>query len=75
MSEINVEERPGDVILRRYMPDATDKEREAARENLCAFASVLLRIDKRLQDEIHMDDSRESKEQGRFGVRRDSPDI
>lgn len=36
--------RPGDVILDRYMPDATGEEREAARANLYGFVAVLLRI-------------------------------
>lgn len=36
--------RPGDVILDRYMPDATAQEREAARANLYGFVAVLLRI-------------------------------
>ena len=36
--------RPGDVILDRYMPDASPEEREAARTNLYGFVAVLLRI-------------------------------
>jgi hypothetical protein len=36
--------RPGDQIIDRYMPDATEEEREAARANLYAFVAVLLRI-------------------------------
>ena len=35
---------PGDVILDRYMPDASPEEREAARTNLYGFVAVLLRI-------------------------------
>jgi len=41
----------GDLILDRYMPDASDKEREAARENLRQYAEVVLRIATRLATE------------------------
>ena len=40
--------QPGDLILDRYMPHATAEEREAARENLRAFAAVVVGIAKRL---------------------------
>jgi hypothetical protein len=36
--------RPGDIILDRYMPNASEAEREEARENLRAYAAVVLRI-------------------------------
>ena len=45
--------RPGDLILDRYMPDASDTEREEARENLRAYAAVVLRIATRLATEEH----------------------
>ena len=35
---------PGDIILDRYMPNASEAEREEARENLRAYAAVVLRI-------------------------------
>jgi hypothetical protein len=44
MSKSSPKRRPGDVILDRYMPDATPEEREAARANLYGFVAVLLRI-------------------------------
>lgn len=40
--------QPGDLILDRYMPQATADEREAARANLRAFAVVVVSIAKRL---------------------------
>ena len=40
--------QPGDLILDRYMPHATEVEREAARENLRQYAEIILRIAKRL---------------------------
>jgi|CXWL01.1.fsa_nt_gi hypothetical protein len=43
--------RPGDLILNRYMPDATEEECEAARENLREFAVVVVGIAKRLAKE------------------------
>ena len=44
MPKSSANRRPGDVILDRYMPDATAEEREAARANLYGFVAVLLRI-------------------------------
>ncbi len=44
-------QRPGDIILNRYMPAATGEEREAARENLREFAVVVVGIAKRLARE------------------------
>ena len=43
--------RPGDLILNRYMPDATEEEREAARENLREYAVIVVAIAKRLAKE------------------------
>lgn len=43
--------RPGDLILDRYMPNASEIEREEARQNLCAYAAVVLRIATRLATE------------------------
>ena len=43
--------RPGDVILDRYMPDATDAEREVVRERLRRFAVILVQIDRRQRHE------------------------
>ena len=43
--------RPGDLILDRYMPNASEAEREEARENLRAYAAVVLRIATRLATE------------------------
>jgi len=45
--------RPGDLILERYMPNASDAELEDARENLRAYAAVVLRIATRLTTEEH----------------------
>jgi len=43
--------QPGDLILDRYMPRATEVERDAARENLREYAKVILRIATRLAKE------------------------
>jgi hypothetical protein len=40
--------RPGDIILDRYLPHATDEERETARENLRRLARLLIRVHERL---------------------------
>ena len=42
---------PGDIILDRYMPNASEAEREKARENLRAYAAVVLQIATRLATE------------------------
>jgi hypothetical protein len=39
---------PGDMILDRYVPNATGEEREAARENLRRLARLLIRVHERL---------------------------
>lgn len=48
MAPQNQNHQPGDLILDRYMPQATAEEREVARENLRAFAAVVVGITKRL---------------------------
>ena len=53
MAEQAPNRRPGDVILDRYMPYATPEERDAARENLRAFAVVVFGIAKRVVMEEH----------------------
>ena len=45
------ESRPGDLIINRYMPNASEEERGKARENLYAFIAVLVRIATRLAQE------------------------
>lgn len=49
--------QPGDIILDRYMPNATEAEREDARENLQALVRVLIRINRRLIEEAMESDS------------------
>ncbi|MGO8754662.1 MAG: hypothetical protein ACLQHK_05470 [Gallionellaceae bacterium] len=48
MDAIKPNRQPGDLILDRYMPHASTEVREAARENLRAFAAVVVGIAKRL---------------------------
>lgn len=43
--------RPGDIILDRYMPDASPEAREEARENLYALAAAVVRICERIARE------------------------
>jgi hypothetical protein len=38
---------PGDIIIDRYMPDATPEQREEARENLRRLAKLILRVHER----------------------------
>jgi hypothetical protein len=40
--------RPGDIILNKYMPNASHEERELARESLKRLARLLLRVHERL---------------------------
>jgi len=39
--------RPGDIILNKYLPNASPEEREAARENLKRLARLLIRVHER----------------------------
>lgn len=43
--------RPGDLILDRYMPDATPEIREEARRRLYDFVGAMFRVATRLEDE------------------------
>ena len=54
---------PGDLFIDRYMPGASEEEREQARENLRRLIAVLVRINDRVGRER---DSRESELCGRF---------
>lgn len=47
----NPERKPGDLIIDRYMPNASEAEREEARENLRAYLAVAMRIAARLERE------------------------
>lgn len=51
MSTNKSSRRPGDLILDRYLPNATEAQREEARENLKALMAALVRIDERLAQE------------------------
>jgi hypothetical protein len=42
------EHRPGDHILNRYLPNATEAVREESRENLKRLARLLIRVHERL---------------------------
>lgn len=59
--------RPGDLILDRYMPKASDAEREEARENLRAYATVVLRIATRLATEEYEQEIR-ARDAGAVGL-------
>ncbi len=48
MEKEQSQRRPGDLILDRYMPNATLEEREAARESLRRLARLLIRVHERL---------------------------
>jgi hypothetical protein len=53
MADDRRKRQPGDLILDRYMPDASPEQREGARANLYEFAGVLLRIATRRVTEEH----------------------
>jgi len=42
------ERTPGDIILDKYMPQASAEERDAARQNLQRLARLILRVHDRL---------------------------
>ena len=41
-------DRPGDIILDRYLPGASEEKREEARENLKRLARLFIRVRERL---------------------------
>ncbi|MCW5726234.1 hypothetical protein [Parvibaculum sp.] len=51
MNPDNSNRKPGDLIIDRYMPNATEAERKEARENLHAYLAVVMRIAARLERE------------------------
>ena len=44
-------DKPGWLIIDRYMPNATPQEQETACENLVSLSKLLVRIDERLYEE------------------------
>ena len=67
--------RPGDIILNRYMPDATTEEREAARENLRKLARFILRVEERKMREWREQRIRDSDTDEVESVERAHPPI
>jgi hypothetical protein len=66
--------RPGDLILNRYMLNATEAEREEARENLRAYATVILRIATRLATEEYEQEIR-AKEADKINLSQITPTL
>jgi hypothetical protein len=52
MTQIKGDTRPEDSIIGRYMPSASDAEREEAREGLRRLVRLLIRVHLRLASEI-----------------------
>ncbi len=70
MTNETSEKRPGDLFLDRYMPTASDEEREEAYENLRGLIAILIEIDDRLTREKRARrDSRKAGAQGKIRVR------
>lgn len=61
------DDHPEDFIINRYMPGATEEEREAATYNLERFIAVLVRINERLENDMHLADSRTVDDFDRVG--------
>jgi hypothetical protein len=51
MADPRVEKRPGEMLLDRYMPNASEAERAQAYENLRGLIVILVEIDRRLARE------------------------
>lgn len=65
---MDAKRRPGDLILDRYMPDATPEQREAARRRLYDYARIVMRIVMRTEQERQdPDNSREISGRPRMG--------
>lgn len=58
MRKAKQKSRPGQLFIDRYMPDASEEEREAAYENLRGLITILVEIDDRLAREHREGDSR-----------------
>jgi hypothetical protein len=54
--------RPGDIILDRYLPGASEETREEARENLRRLARLLIRVHERHSHENPQTATRASAE-------------
>ena len=65
MANAQSDPRPGDVFLDRYMPNASDTERENARANLYALLSALLHLEERRARE---EDGAEIRENGDIAI-------
>jgi hypothetical protein len=52
--------RPGELFIDRYMPNATEAEREEALKNLQDLIAILVRIDERLAREMKFESNRGS---------------
>ncbi len=48
MKNEDIDHRPGELFIERYMPKATEEAREEAYANLRALVALLVRIDERL---------------------------
>jgi len=51
MPQEDAPHRPGDFVLNRYMPNASEAEREAARDRLGRLGALLVRIHARGKQE------------------------
>lgn len=51
--------RPGDLIIDRYLPEASSEEREEARRRLYVFVAALVRIASRLEREAEAEGLRD----------------
>ena len=51
MPQEDAPHRPGDFVLNRYMPNASEAEREAARDRLGRLGALLVRILTRVKQE------------------------
>lgn len=68
-------QRPGDLILDRYMPDATPEERETARENLkTALAALMCIEEQRALRNGGKLDSQKQQSRGRVDTGASNPD-
>lgn len=64
MGRMSQQKRPEELLVDRYMPNASQEEREQACENVRRLVAVFIRINERLV----RDESHDSEEGGRFDI-------
>lgn len=66
MNGLKETKRPGYGFVERYMPDASQAERDAAYENLCDFVQAILRV---IDSAISKEDAKVIRHRGAANIK------